>query len=41
MRVARAYKTVSRQAMAVLANLPPLELVAREYAQMYEDTQII
>jgi len=41
MRVARAYKTVSRQAVAVLANLPPLELVAREYAQMYEDTQII
>lgn len=40
-RVARAYRTVSRAAAAVLANLPPLELVAREYAQMYVDVHII
>lgn len=40
-RVARAYRTVSRPAAALLANLPPLELVAREYAQMYEDVRMI
>lgn len=40
-RAARAYRTVSRVAAAILANLPPLELVAREYAQMYADVRII
>lgn len=40
-RITRAYRTVSRPAIAVLANLPPLELVAREYAQMYEEIRII
>lgn len=40
-RAARAYRTISRVAAAVLANLPPLELVAREYAQMYKDIHII
>jgi len=40
-RVARAYRTVARVAAAVLANLPPLELVAHEYAQMYADVRII
>lgn len=40
-RLARAYRTVSRTAAAVLASLPPLELTAREYARMYEDIRII
>lgn len=40
-RVARAYKTISRPAAAILANLPPLELVAKEYAKMYEEVKEI
>lgn len=39
LRTARAYRTVSRPAAAVLASLVPLELVAREYAEMYEATR--
>lgn len=40
-RAARAYRTVSQISAAVLANLPPLELVAREYACMYRDVRAI
>lgn len=34
-RAARAYRTVSHDAATVLAGLPPMECVAREYADMY------
>lgn len=34
-RAAQAYKTVSCTAPSVLASIPPLELIAREYAEAY------
>lgn len=36
-RVCRAYRAVSRTAAAVLAGLPPLDLIVREHARMHEN----
>ncbi|XP_071652378.1 uncharacterized protein [Temnothorax longispinosus] len=36
LRASRAYRTVSHAAATVLAGLPPLELTARQHANVYE-----
>lgn len=38
-RVARGYRTISRAAAAVLSGIPPIELLAQMYDEVYRRTR--